>query len=175
MESENNNNSIFKNAANYGLILGLAIVIYTLVLHFLGAGQNKVAGWGTFVFTAVAVYVGSKNFRDKVLDGYISYGRALGTGMLIVVFAALIHSFFNYVFYAYISPESMQDMFIATEEALIEAGTPDDQIELTVEMMKKFTSPMSIAISGIFTSAFVGLIISLITAAFVKNEKNIFE
>jgi len=174
MESENKN-SIYKNAANYGLILGLAIVIYTLLLHFLGAGQNKVAGWGTFVFTAVAIYVGTKSYRDKMLEGYISYGRALGSGMLIVVFASLIQAVFNYSFFAYISPESMQEMFVAMEEAMLETGTPEDQIEMSVEMMKKFTTPLSIAISGIFTSAFVGLIISLVTAAFVKNEKNIFE
>lgn len=175
MESEDNKNSIYKNAANYGLILGLAIVIYTLILHFLGAGQNRFAGWATFVFTAVAVYVGTKSFRDKMQEGYISFGKALGSGMLIVVFASLIQSVFTYIFFAYLSPESMQDMFVAMEEAMLETGTPEDQIEMSVEMMKSFTSPMSLAITGIFTSAFVGLIISLVIAAFVKNEKNIFE
>ena len=172
---EYDKNDIYKNAANFGLILGLTIVIYTLVLQFLDASQNTIAGWGSIVFTAVAVQIGSKTLRDKFQGGYISYGRALGSGMLIVLFASVIQAFFIYFFYSFISPESLQDIFIAMEEGMIQQGSSEEDIEMAVSMMKKFTGPLSIAISTIFGSAFWGLIISLITSAFIKKEKNIFE
>ncbi len=175
MESDYDKNSIYKNAANFGLILGLTIVIYTLVLHFLGASQNKVAGWASIVFMAVAVHVGTKSFRDKFQAGYISYGRAVGSGMLIVVFGSLIQAFFIYAFYAYISPESLQDIFIAMEDAMMQQGSSGEEIEMAMKMVKAYTGPMSLALTTIFGSAFWGLIISLITSAFLKKEQSIFE
>ena len=163
------------HAANFGLILGLTIVIYTLVLQFLGASQNRVAGWGSIAFMSVAVHMGTKSLRDKFQEGYISYGRSVGSGMLIAIFASIIQAFFIYIFYAYISPESLQEIFIAMENAMIEKGSSDEEIEMSISMLKKFTGPTSIAVSTIFGSAFWGLVISLITSAFLKREKNIFE
>lgn len=175
MESDYDKNSIYKNAANFGLILGLTIVIYTLVLHFLGASQNKAAGWVSVIFMAVAVQVGTKSFRDKFQGGYISYGRAVGSGMLIVVFGSLIQSFFIYIFYTYISPESLQDIFIAMEDAMLQQGSSDEEIEMATKMLKAYTGPLTMAITAVFGSAFWGLIISLITSAFLKKEQSIFE
>lgn len=174
-DMEENKNIALKNAANFGLILGLAIVIYTLTLNFLGLSQNQVAGFAQFIFMIVAVYIGTKTLRDKILGGFISYGKAVGQGFLIVIFASLIHSFFIYAFYAYISPESLQDIFIAMEEAMMESGSTDDEIEMAMKMIKAYTGPLSMAISTIFASAFWGLIIALASSFFLKREKNIFE
>ena len=175
MDETINQNSITKNAANYGLILGLAIVIYTLVLHFLGAGQNQVAAWANMVFMVVAIQVGTKNLRDKIQDGYINYGRAVGSGMLIILFSSIIHAFFIYLFYTYLSPESLQNVFTAMEESMMQQGSSDDEIEMTVKLLKSVTTPLSMAFATIISSAFWGLIISLITSAFLKKEKSIFE
>ena len=175
MEVEYDKNAIYKNAANFGLILGLAIVIYTLLLHFLGAGQNEIAGWASIVFMAVAVHVGTKNFRDNLQEGFITYGRAVGSGMLIVVFASIIQSFFIYIFYSYISPEGIKDIFIAMEDQMMQSGSSDEEIEMAMKMTKAFMGPLSMALAAIFGGAFWGLIISLITSAFLKKEKSIFE
>ena len=175
MKETINQNTITKNAANYGLILGLAIVIYTLILHFLGADQNQVAAWANMVFMVVAIQVGTKNLRDKIQGGYISYGRSVGSGMLIVLFAGVIQSFFIYLFYTYISPESIQIVFTAMEESMMQQGSSDDEIEMTVKLLKSVTTPFSMAFATIISSAFWGLVISLITSAFLKKEKSIFE
>lgn len=175
METDYDKNAIYKNAGNYGLILGLAIVIYTLVLHFLGAGQNEIAGWASIVFMAVAVHMGTKNFRDKLQEGFVTYGRAVGSGMLIVFFASIIQAFFIYIFYSYISPESIQDIFITMEDGMMQSGSSDEEIEMAMKMTKSVMGPVTMAFTAILGSAFWGLIISLITSAFLKKEKSIFE
>jgi len=175
MDNISNQNTITKNAANYGLILGLAIMIYTLILHFLGAGQNQVAGWVNMIFMVVAIQVGTKSLRDNIQEGYISYGRAVGSGMLIILFASVIQAFFIYLFYTYVSPEGLQNIFTAMEESMMQQGSSDDEIEMTVKLFKSVTTPASMAIATIFSSAFWGLVISLITSAFLKKEKSIFE
>ena len=144
-------------------------------MQFVGASQNRVAGWVSIVFMSVAVQMGTKSLRDKYQGGYISYGRALGSGMLIVVFGSLIQLFFSYVFYSFISPESLQDMFIAMEDGMMQQGSSDAEIEMAMKMIRTYTGPLSLAISSIFGSAFWGLIISLIASSFLKKEQSIFE
>lgn len=175
MDKITNQNSIAKNAANYGLILGLAIVIYTLILHFLGADQNQFAAWVNMAFMIVAIQVGTKHFRDKIQGGYISYGRAVGSGMLIVLFAGVIHAFFIYVLYTYISPEGLQEILIQTEENMMQQGSSDEEIEMATKLLEAVTTPLLLAFATIFSSGFWGLVISLITSAFLKKEKSIFE
>lgn len=175
MENNYEKNSIYKNAMNYGLILGLAIVIYTMVLHFMGAGQNRIAAWGSVVFTAVAISVGNRTLRDKFQGGFISYGRSLGSAVLIAAFGGVIHGIFIYIFYSFISPESMQEIFIAMEENMLQQGSPEEQIEMAMKMAKSFTNPFMMSISAVFGGAFWGLIIGLIVSAFVKREQNIFD
>ncbi len=175
MKSSYEKNSIYKNAANYGLILGLTIVIYTLILQFTGIAQNKVAGWASFIFMTVAISIGTKNLRDKFQSGYISYGRAVGSGILIVLSASVIQAFFIYAFYKYISPDALQDLFTNMEDAMMQNGSTDQQIEISMKMMRAYTGPLTLALSAIFGSTFWGLIISLINALFIKNEKSIFE
>ena len=175
MENNFDKNSIYKNAMNYGLILGLAIIVYTMILHFFGASQNKIAGWATIAFMAVAISVGNKALRDKFQGGYISFGRSLGSAMLIATFGGLIQGFFTYVFFTFISPESLQQIFIQMEEAMLQQGAPEEQIEMTVKMMRSFTTPVMMSVSAVFGSAFWGLIIGLVASAFIKREQNIFD
>jgi len=175
MDNSYDKKSLLKNAANYGLILGLTIIIYTLILQFTGNAQNPVAGWASFIFMAVAVSIGTKNLRDKFQSGYISYGRAVGSGMLIVISTSIIQAFFIYAFYKYISPDALQDLFTNMEDAMMQRGSTDQEIELSMKMMRAYTGPLTLAFSAIFGSAFWGLIISLISAIFVKKEKSIFE
>jgi len=170
-----NQNDIYKNAANYGLILGLVIVIASLVSYFIGVNNSTFVSYIPIVFSAVAITFGTKNLRDKFQNGHISYARALGSGVLIAFFGAIIQAFFTYIFLTYISPESLSAMFDNMEQALIAQGQDEEQIANAMKMSRQFMGPVTIAITGIFSATFWGLILSLISAAFVKRDKAIFD
>ena len=61
------------------------------------------------------------------------------------------------------------------ETEMYNAGTPDDQIESALSITRKIMSPGVLSIIGIFTTTFLGFIISLIAAAFLKKEADPFE
>jgi ethanolamine transporter EutH len=170
-----NQNDIYKNAANFGLILGLVVVMASLISYFIGSVNNIVASYIPIVFSAVAITFGTKNLRDKFQNGYISYARALGSGVLIALFGAVIQSFYTYVFFTYISPESLTTMFDTMEQTLISQGQDEEQINAAMQMSKQFMGPVSIAISGVLSATFWGFILSLISAAFVKKDESIFD
>jgi hypothetical protein len=51
---------------------------------------------------------------------------------------------------------------------------PEEQLEQTLEMSKKFTTPTALALMSIVMSLFLGLIISLISGLILKKEESIF-
>jgi ABC-type antimicrobial peptide transport system permease subunit len=71
-----------------------------------------------------------------------------------------------------IDPSLMEQIRIMQEEALMQQGMSDDQIEMAGEMMSKFQSPLVLVISSLFTFAFIGFIISLVTSIFIKRKED---
>jgi hypothetical protein len=93
---------------------------------------------------------------------------------MISVFAGLIYSIYNYILYAIVDPSLVDQIFTEAEEALLERGVSPDEIETMVSLYKKMISPLTMAIAGIFSYGFLGLIFSLFTSAFLKKEGDPF-
>jgi hypothetical protein len=104
------------------------------------------------------------------LGGTISYGQALGFGTLMVMFASIVSAIYTFVFIKYIDPEFIDKILIMTEEQLIQQGIPDEQIEMGIEMQKKFMTPTIMSLFTIPTYTFMGFIFSLITSIFLKKK-----
>ena len=55
--------------------------------------ENKLFTFLTWGIIIGGIVYGIKKYRDGVLKGFISYGSALGYGVLISLFASIISSF----------------------------------------------------------------------------------
>jgi predicted PurR-regulated permease PerM len=123
--------------------------------------------------------MGSKAYRDKVLGGTISYGNAFLAGLLIVIFSSIITGFYTLIFNTIIDPEYMDKVFEATKnwtaDYLNSMGLPDSQIDSSIEKIEKQQANYN-ALKAFFTSiawsSVFGVVISLITSAFVKKNPN---
>jgi hypothetical protein len=101
----------------------------------------------------------------------MTYGEALGVGVLTLVFASLISSVYTYILYTVIDPSLQEQMRLVMEEQLVNQGKlPEEQIEMAIQMASKFQSPMMMFFMGIFGGALTGLIISLITSIFTQKK-----
>ncbi len=167
--------SLLKSTMNYGAMLGLALIIYSLLLWMIDMTAHTGLGLVSYVIMIVGIVLATKTFRDKEQDGYISYGRALGVGTLTSVFAGFITAFFTYLLYTVIDPGLMEKTYLMMEEAYYEAGMTDSQIEMAMNMAKRFTNPVMMAVFGVLGSAFTGFIFSLIISIFIKREADPFE
>ena len=167
---EEKSNSIWKAGFMYGAILGLILIIYTVILYVFNQDFNKVLRYVGFLIMAIMVFYGAKSYRDNYLDGSINYGRALGISMIIVLVGAIISSIYFLIHIKAVDPDYMVKLLAETEEQLLNKGLSDEQIELSLEMQKKWTKPGLMLAFGIIGSAFWGFIISLITSIFVKKQ-----
>jgi hypothetical protein len=167
--------SLIKSTVNYGVMLGLALVIYSLLLWMFDATFNQSLGYVSFAITIGGIIFATRAYRDQELGGYISYGQALGVGTLTVLFSGIITALFTLILYNVIDTGLAERNFIILEEAYYAAGMSDEQIDAALMMARRFANPAIMAVMGIIGSVFFGFIFSLVTSAFLKKEGNIFE
>lgn len=174
MENQQQPN-LLKSTLNYGGLLGLILVVFSLILWMLNLSLNKSLGYINYVLIIGGLFIFLKLFRDQEMGGYISYGKALGAGMLILIFSGVVTAFYSYVFFKFIDPGIIEKMALMAEEQLYERGMTDEQIEVAVNAQKMFLKPGMMAIFGFFGHVFFGFIFTLIVSIFVKKEAPPFE
>ena len=160
----------------YGLIsllIGAAIFLLMLVVGKSFSFQTQeVLGYVSIISSLSLVFIGIKQYRDKENGGVISFGKALGLGMLITLFVALGFAIIDYIYTAYINPDFAQQYLEYSVSELEKTLSGDDLIkekERITEEMASFTSAFgAIFMFGIVTV--IGFIISLISSL-VLNKK----
>ncbi|MFO7924772.1 MAG: DUF4199 domain-containing protein [Bacteroidales bacterium] len=172
---KNKQSSLLKSTMNYGAMLGLALIIYSLLLWMMDATTNKYLGYVSSLITIAGIVLATRAFRDQEQGGFITYGRALAVGTLTSVFAGIITGFFTYLLYTVIDPGLIDKTYAIMEQTYYEAGMSDDQTEVAMNMAKRFTNPLMMSLLGLLGSAFMGFIFSLITSIFLKKEADPFE
>lgn len=164
--------SVWKANLTSGLILGLIGVVYTLVLYFLDLTFNTVAGYVLLLVLIVTLYFLVKSYRDNYLHGYITYGQAVGAGVVIFLYFAIISAIFAYILYAVIDPELTTKQLAAIEETMLKRGMTQEVIDASMNMREKFLKPEIMALSSILGNMITGVIMSLLVAIFVRKEGN---
>jgi len=164
--------SVWKANLNAGIILGLLGIIWTLLMWFLDMTTNNKIGLIFFVILIVGLFFGIKTYRDKYLNGFITYGQSLGAGVIIMLYYSVISAVFTYILYKFIDPGLIDKMLALTEEQLVERGLGEGMINQSMEMQKKFMTPLVMSVSGVISGLFMGTIFSLIISLFTKREGN---
>lgn len=165
-----------KTVIKFGLFGFLTACILFLLSLLLGGdtgyGSKEILGYSAIVLSLLFVFFGIKNFRDKENDGVISFGKALGVGMLITLFAALGFAIIDFIYTSYIDPEFMQNYLNHSIEKLQQEHSGEELATKTAELKASFEGMTSFTLAlfmfGIVT--LIGFIISLISSL-VLNKK----
>jgi len=160
----------------YGAFSGLASFILAIVLYMLNKNPLGPVSWLGFWIPILFLVIGIQHHRDKDLGGYISYGRGVGTGVLITLFLSIVFCVLIYGFATFIGTDILegfkQDTFEGLEKAKPYMG--DTLYEQAVEETEKLT--VGGMVLGEFQRKILGgIIMSLIIAAFMRKQKSIFE
>jgi hypothetical protein len=171
----NQKNAFWINSMNFGAVAGFLIIIFSLILYFTNLQDNIYIGLLVFPILIVVLIMGTIHLRDKIQNGLISYGRSLGAGTTISLFASFIVALYMYVFFKFIDTEAIDRISSIQEAKMYDQGLSEEQINLALDMAKKFTTPMTMALTSIFSYTFYGFLFSLITSAFIKKKPNSFD
>ena len=167
---EENSVSIWKSSLTIGVYLAIALILVSVVFYVTGNTFSKVAQYLSYPIMIGGIILGQLTYK-KALGGTLTYGQAVGAGVLTMVFASVISGIYTYLLYAVIDPSLQEQMRIFTEEQIIQQGrVPEEQLEMAVNMASKFQTPVMMLVMSVVGGALIGLVISLITAIFIKKN-----
>ncbi len=155
---------------NYGVYLGLIGVL--IHLTFFATGKLIELSWlsGTLGFIAMIIFIvlGIKKFK-KENDGFLSFGQALKIGVGMAVVSAVITILYTFLFTNVIDPTFQERAMEAQTQAWLDNGMTEEQVEQSLEVAKKFQTPLITSAMSILFAAFFGFIFSAITGAILKK------
>src|SRR4030043_2300558 len=119
---EKKNPSVLVNALNWGVIIGLISIVYSVILYMLNKTFSQALGYAGIIIIIVGLAVAMKSYRDNVLDGILPFGKAFGFGVLIAVVSGLLGAIFTYLLYQVIDPGLQEKMLEYAADKMLESG-----------------------------------------------------
>lgn len=164
--------STFVPALQFGLLTGLVMIVYTLILYLVGVDKQSYWNLINYIFYIGGLYWGVTNIRERQLQGVMSYGKAFGTGFWIAFFTAIIVGIFAFFYLKYINTGELSNAVSQAENRIL-AKNPnisDADLNKALSMVKMFGSPIISSILQFIGNLIIGTIFSLIIAIFAKRE-----
>lgn len=170
-------------ALKYALVLAFSYIAINIVFYIVSPdsmdGTMSVSGFIQLAITVIVgiyvLFIAAKARRDHDLGGEMSYGKSLGFMMQTALPAAIIVSFYSYIFFTFISPESLVKIIDSQGEQLAKQGKSDEEIEQMLGYTRMFTTPLWMTVFGTFGTMLQLFIFALIASIFAKKEPKTFE
>jgi len=159
----------------YGLLTGLVSVVISFGIYALELEQNSAVRFLTIAVLVGGIILAMRSFKEQN-GGFMGYGQGLGVGMVVSAVVGALSGVFTYVYTTMIDPEVITRILDKGRADLEAKGTMSDaQIDQAMALSAKFTTGPFMLLIGVLFTLVIGLIISLIASAFVKNPKPEFE
>jgi predicted amino acid-binding ACT domain protein len=163
------------NAVKYGLITGLILIAYTVILYALDVNIFDITfsmlnGLVTFGFMITLTVIAIKKTRDESLGEKITYVQALIVGFVVLVVSGYLNNIFSYILNTVVDPDyltrQLDNMILAWEGKM-----PEESLELMIEKVEESMEPTSALIKGFWLTPLIGLAVSAIISIFIKKDK----
>ncbi|MCF8348605.1 MAG: DUF4199 domain-containing protein [Bacteroidales bacterium] len=164
--------SVFGAGLMPGILIGFALIVFQLIMYLLDVPSESYVNYLAFVVLAAGLFWSIIQFRDNRLDGFISYGKAVGSGFAVGLIASVLIGVFMYFYVTYMNTGLVEQVLITAEENMLEQNPnmTDEQIEQAMSMVEIFTTPTMMAVMSFVYNVVVSVIFSLIIAIFAKRE-----
>ena len=167
-----------KIVLTYGLIAGsvmAAMFLVTLPFHDqIGFERGMVVGYATMVAAFLLVFFGVRTYRDDVAGGTVSFGRALGVGMLIVLVASVVYTVtWQIVFFGFMPDYLVKYQEYALGKAQAAGATAAQLAAQRAEMARfaeQYRNPLFNAAVTMMEPLPVGLVMALASAGILRRR-----
>ncbi len=165
----------------YGLIGGAivsAMMLITMPMYKSGTlnmENGEVVGYSSMVIALALVFFGIKSYRDKHLNGVISFGKATQVGLLITLIASVMYALSWEVSYSQIGEEFTQKMTEHYFEKMKAKGATEVELTEKKEQYAKFAemykNPIIRFGLTIMEISWVGVVITLVSAGLLRKKE----
>lgn len=175
-----NKTTIAKSATQYGLLLGV-ITIFEFVIGYIlniDPQTNKTFGIvmniaNLLILPFIFTYIACNHYKNKINEGFISFGQCLKTGVTIGLISSVVYGIFYFVF-TLIFPEFVPELIEKIISITIKErpSITKEELDMSLSIMQKMMNPYVTIPLSIVMNCFIYLIHSLIVGAIVKKDAN---
>lgn len=158
----------------YAFIMAITQIVLVLISYFLGFQTDKINagtwfGLAPLVVSIVIMALGIKAVRDEQPGKYLSYGKGVGTGVLIALYAGIIGAIYTYIHFTYVNPNFSDYVIEASRAKWAAAGMDGTKMEAAEQATRMFTKAWVQAAFSFAGGMVISLILALILSAFLKR------
>lgn len=167
-----------KIVLTFGLISGLLISVLMggslLLADKIGSGHSMALGYTIMVASFLLIYFGIRSYRDNILAGEISFGRAFACGILIALVTTVCYVVMWEVLYFNFMPHFMDSYFAAQIHKIQSSGLDPVTIAAQVAAMQHsqqlYQNPLVNMAYTFIEPLPIGLIVALISSAILRRK-----
>lgn len=171
--------SILKHSLTYGLISGAIVAVAMTVsisIYYQNPDLEPTTVWGyaSMILAFSMMFVGIKNYRDKVNGGSISFGKALKIGLVITLIGSTIYVVTWLIMYYGFIPDYIDKYIdLMLKQAAASGASPAELAKQTQEMSEMrewIKNPIFLVLMTYMEILPVGLIVALISALVLRRK-----
>lgn len=166
--------SVARVALKYGLITGVASIVFNTILIIAEQNQNQALTSLGLIILIVGMVYAMREFKSGN-DGFMSYGQGLGIGTLLSAISGLLGSAFITFYSQFIDTTYAQKILDKSRGDMESRGMDDAQIDAAMGFTEKMMSPGIMFAVTIFGAILFGFIIALIVSAIMRRNRPVFE
>ena len=162
-----------KTAVKWGVILGVAVCVWTLLLHVLGfyttrIGAGLVADGVAVILPIIAIVLG---LRERKRQGPLTFAQAVVTAVVIGVVSVPISAGFLWWYHHYMNPEWM-DYIVAHQRAKMTAAGDSAAAIAAMEQQQRASATDAAQLTGaVVGSTVISLVIGIVAGAVMRSRQ----
>lgn len=171
-----------KTVLKYGLWAGGLVSVIMMTSMILCYKQPEmwmgnaamIVGFGSMLLAFSFIYVAIKHYRDKLNDGYISFGKAFKIGFLVTLIASTMYVATWALVYNFYMPDFMEVYVAHTQQQAEASGTLAEAQAKAAEMEQYkqwYKNPLLFALITYSEIMPVGLLVTLISSLILMRKR----
>ena len=168
-------NVFWKTAANAGIVLGGAMVLIAHAGYLWGnLGTSSWVGYLNWGVVFAVQYLFIRHFKMRHNEGYLTFWRGVGLGLLVSLFSAVIYALYYYILIKS-DPHYLDQVLQLSADTLVQSGFKESEVDKMIKTSAEYMTPGVILFSSLLSLGFLGFIMSLIVSLILRKNKPIFE
>jgi hypothetical protein len=162
----------------YGLLSGVALAVMMALTvpfeHHIGASLGMAVGYTIMVLSFLVVFVGVKQYRDVECGGSISFARAFGAGVLMMLISCACYVAMWEVMVATVEKNFARDYAAGMVKRAQHSGLQGAALEAKMAEIRKFevtyANPLYRMGMTLLEPLPVGIVMALVTAGVLRRK-----
>jgi hypothetical protein len=166
--------SVIKQAALWGLVIGLANLVWLYVAFFLGLHTSGIWIFQLFMLLWLALTIAGFLLALRSIKGQhpaVGYWSGLGAGTVAAIASAIMATIAQVGYFTVVNPAWPETMAVQTREYMAQQPNATPQsIDQAVAQSREYFSLSNYAVTSAITALVLGIILSAIIMLFLRRK-----